>query len=210
MTDDLVRPQPPRELLDDSAPRFLPDGSFEEWMQAVFIAEGGPLHNPEHRHLEYARIGVLWTNVPNNRHGNDVLAECATGKPTALGKWARARMEAQLIEWFGVIPDFLITFSAPLVVLLSDRQFVALVDHELMHAGQARDKYGSPKFDALGRPSFRLRGHDVENFEEIVRRHGAKASFAFGLVKAAEEEPLVTDEAIARACGRVGKKEKAA
>jgi Putative phage metallopeptidase len=48
----------------------------------------------------------------------------------------------------------------------------ALLDHELMHIAEAVDKEGEPKFDSKGRKLFRMRGHDIEEFSAIVRRHG--------------------------------------
>jgi hypothetical protein len=48
----------------------------------------------------------------------------------------------------------------------------ALLDHEMCHAARACDGDGEPSIDTKGRPVWRTRGHDIEEFEEIVARHG--------------------------------------
>jgi len=49
---------------------------------------------------------------------------------------------------------------------------LALLDHELCHVAQAVDADGDPMREKKDRPVWRLRGHDVEEFEEIVARRG--------------------------------------
>lgn len=49
---------------------------------------------------------------------------------------------------------------------------LALLDHEMCHAARAVDGDGEPKIDTKGRPVWRLRGHEIEEFSEIVARHG--------------------------------------
>lgn len=52
-------------------------------------------------------------------------------------------------------------------------QQLALIDHELCHFQFSKDdETGEPKMDVRGRLIYRLRGHDVEEFTEIVARHG--------------------------------------
>ena len=48
----------------------------------------------------------------------------------------------------------------------------ALVDHELTHCAEALDADGEPKYDERGRRVYRSRKHDLEEFREIVQRHG--------------------------------------
>jgi len=52
----------------------------------------------------------------------------------------------------------------------------ALLDHELMHAAVARDENGDPKVDERGRVMYRMRKHDLEEFRDIVARHGCYKS----------------------------------
>jgi hypothetical protein len=55
---------------------------------------------------------------------------------------------------------------------VTDRQRDALLDHELMHAAIAYDEHGDPKIDARGRTVYRIRKHDIEEFRDVVARHG--------------------------------------
>lgn len=48
----------------------------------------------------------------------------------------------------------------------------ALLDHELCHCAVANDSNGEPKVDEEGRTCYRIRKHDIEEFYEIVARHG--------------------------------------
>lgn len=55
-------------------------------------------------------------------------------------------------------------------------QRTALLDHELMHAAVSRDENGDPKVDERGRTIYRMRKHDLEEFRDIVARHGCYKS----------------------------------
>lgn len=54
----------------------------------------------------------------------------------------------------------------------TDEQREALVDHELCHGGIVTDNEGEPKIDQRGRKIYRLRKHDIQEFSEIILRHG--------------------------------------
>jgi hypothetical protein len=55
------------------------------------------------------------------------------------------------------------------------------------HAQQACDKDGKPREDERGRPVWRVRKHDIEEFREVVERHGCYKSDLEAFVKAALE-----------------------
>lgn len=195
------RPMPPHETLGNSAePVFAPAPELIAWARETFIDDGAPLLNADHRHLCWASIGALWTNVPNGRAGRRVVGQCEMGLPP-MGKWGRARMERQLLDWFGEVPTFLLTFDAEYATSCSDAEFMALVEHELYHAGQKRDPFGAPKFRKNGLPAFAIRGHDVEEFVGVVRRYGAGAPDVQAMVDAANVGPAIADVKIAQACG---------
>lgn len=195
------RPSPREDVRASSGfPVFVPAPEIVDWAVAQFIESGAPLYNEDHQHLNFARIGALWTNVPNGRSGRRIIGQCEAGLPP-LGKWQRGRVEAQLIAWFGAVPDFLLTFDAAYCAECSDAEFMALVEHELYHAGQARDAFGAPKFTREGKPAFTLRGHDVEEFVGVVRRYGAGAALIEALIEAASRPPEITRASIAQACG---------
>jgi hypothetical protein len=55
---------------------------------------------------------------------------------------------------------------------VTDAQRQALMDHELMHAACVYDAHGEIKVDERGRTCYRIRKHDLEEFADIVTRHG--------------------------------------
>ena len=200
----MSRPRPPADLLDLIPERnFAPSHDLADWARTTFIDDDAALMNEEHRHLQFARLGFLWTAVGNSRHGRTIVGQCEPGAPRGLGRWSKARMEQQLEDWFGSVPDFLITLDAAYAAQCGDAEFCALVEHELLHAGQERDVFGAPKFRRDGSPAFAMRGHDVEEFVSIVRRYGvgAAAGDTLALVEAARAGPQVAPVSIASACG---------
>jgi hypothetical protein len=201
----LRRPAPPAAMLDPEnrdAPTFGPAPELETWLRSTFIDEGAPLQNDDHFHLRMAQIGVLWTSIENSRQGRHVVGQAERGESAVIGKWARARAELQISQWFGEIPDFILTFDAAYAAACSDAQWCALCEHELSHCGVERDMYGAPKFrKSTGLPVFTLRGHDVEEFIGVVRRYGAAAAGVQAMIDAAAEGPTLAAADIDFACG---------
>jgi hypothetical protein len=79
-----------------------------------------------------------------------------------------------LEDKLGYPPDFLIILSADFWAEASDRDREALVVHEALHCGHAKDAYGSLRFNSsTGSPIIGIMPHDVEEFEAVVRRYGA-------------------------------------
>jgi hypothetical protein len=163
----------------------------------------GDLYNPDHSHLSEAHIGVLWTNVQNTRQMRTIIGQSEI--PAAQGgKWKSARHDQQLEEWFGDVPDFLITLYSGYCETATDLEFAALIEHELFHCSQAMDEYGTPKFSKeTGKPIFAMRGHDVEEFLGVIRRYGTghPDSAASQMVSLAKEKPEVGMASISKACG---------
>lgn len=201
----LQRPMPPADLVDLNSlampDRFVPAPDVREWIENAFLYDDAPLHNPDHRHLMDAELGIVWTNSDNVRNMRVVLGQAELMPPMAMGKWARARACQQIGEWFGSMPDFLLTFSAPAAAGMDDASFCALVEHELYHCAQNVDVFGMPKFKNDGTPSFGIRGHDVEEFVGVVARYGASAAGVMPMVEAAQRPPLVGAASIAGVCG---------
>lgn len=52
------------------------------------------------------------------------------------------------------------------------KQKLALLDHEMCHTAPVLDEDGEKVRDTKGRICWRLRGHDIEEFRDIVARHG--------------------------------------
>lgn len=199
------RPFPPEDLLEDDAPGFLfdPAPAVEKWIRHTFLNEDSPLFNEEHIHLQDATLGILWTNVANSKQGRVVVGEAERGGRGQGGKLQKARATQQLYEWFGCIPDFLITLDASYSLQASDAVFMSLVEHEMYHCGQKRDEWGDLAFDDDGIPIFTMRPHDAEEFVGVVRRYGvgAAAGGVAELVAAAGLPPSVAIADIASVCG---------
>lgn len=182
---------------------MVPAPDLAQWAMRTFIEDEAPLYNAEHFHLQQARIAFVWASVDNARQGNLIVGQCELMPPMAMGKWARARVDQQLEDWFGESPDFLITLDARYAAQCDDLEFCSLVEHELLHAGQERDRWGAPRFLKSGRPKFAMRGHDVEEFVSIVARYGVAggAGSTRALVEAAKHKPQVGTVQISQACG---------
>ncbi|KQY20267.1 hypothetical protein ASD32_07200 [Rhizobium sp. Root483D2] len=199
-----MRPYPPETMFGlDGLKSFVPAADVGEWVKATFFDPSSPVANPEHDHLANAHIGYLWTVVENNRKGKRVIGQCETGSPQgAMGKWSKARAEQQVVEWFGSVPDFIITLDAEYCQQCGDAEFMALVEHELYHAAQDVDFFGAPKFNKMtGQPVFVIRGHDVEQFIGVVLRYGADAAGVRAMVDAANRPPEIARAHIEHSCG---------
>lgn len=195
----------PPLLADINQPAaFAPSKEMEVWMRETFLDEKSRFFNVEHDHLNSASLGVLWTNVPNSRQMKVIVGTAELGKPMGtMGKWAKARFQFQLLEWFGVDElDFLITLYAPFFAGCAEVEWYATSEHELYHCGQVMDDFG-PKFRKDGTPVFGIRGHDVEEFVGILERYGVEggAGDTRAFVGASKRRPLFTGKAIAIHCG---------
>lgn len=191
------RPRPASR--PDTGGGFCPAPDLLAWVERVILPKGGALYNPDHTHLAEAELAFLWAPCAFEKAGRTVLGQ-AEQVMFRAGGWQKARQEQQMIEWFGRVPDFLITLSADYCATCSDSDFCALVEHELYHIGQAIDAYGAPAFDGLGRPKLRIVGHDVEEFVGVVARYGPSPDVR-RLIAAAADTPAVPRLNIARACG---------
>lgn len=199
-----MRPFPPELLINEyvGINYFVPSPELEEWTRKTFLNDESPLHNPEHAHLLQAHIGYLWTNVPNVSKMRGVAGTAEM--PFFRGaKWQKARATMQMQEWFGAIPDFVITLDANYCNQISDTNFCALVEHELYHCAQALDEFGAPKFNALtDRPIYTMRDHDVTEFVGVVTRYGIGAvANGTAFVEAANSEPAIAHADISKMCG---------
>jgi hypothetical protein len=154
----------------------------------------------EDRHVGYQ--GLI-----RARNGRSIVGQAELGSTIGgMGKWTRARAEQQIVEWFGSVPDFVITLFAPYADQCDDASFVALVEHELYHCSQQRDEFGMPRFKkSTGMPAFCMRGHDVEEFVGVVRRYGADAAGVRAMIDAAAEGPTIASAGIGFACGNCPK-----
>lgn len=198
---NIARPYPPIEFIEEFAPyiKLTPATGVHEWVIEQIINEDGVLHNPDHLHLLEADIAFLWAATAFTKQGRTVLGQAEEVMMRA-GGWQKARMEQQMHEWFGEVPDYIITLAADYCAECGDAEFCALVEHELYHIAQKVDEFGAPEFTRDGRPKLTLRGHDVEEFVGVVRRYGASGEVQ-ELIDAASQPAEVAKIDIARACG---------
>ncbi|ATZ96710.1 hypothetical protein DYD83_15820 [Dickeya fangzhongdai] len=199
----MKRPHAPQSFITPADPypytRLTPANDIHDWISDNIINDSGYLHNPDHEHLAGADIAFLWASNAFEKKGRAVLGQCEEVMMRA-GGWQKARMEQQMYEWFGRVPQFIITLAADYCAECNDLEFCALLEHELYHITQAVDQFGAPKFNKEGRPVLKLRGHDVEEFVGVVRRYGASRDVQ-ELVDAANQPAEVAHIDIARACG---------
>jgi len=196
----MKRPIPPSSLFDDAYPSLIPADDVLEWALETFIREGSPLHNPDHWHLEHADLKFMWASNAFTKKGRTVLGQCEELMARA-GGWQKIRFEQQFREWFGEVPQFIITLAADYSLECSDLEFCALVEHELYHIAQEIDEFRIPKFiKKTGLPKLCMRGHDVEEFNGVVRRYGANEQVK-EMINAANEKPKIGLAKISQACG---------
>lgn len=195
------RPLPPEGLDPDG--EFRPDPALADWARRTFIERDGPLVNDEFAHLRVLTIGFLWTNVPNRRHQRGIVGQCELGEPRAMqGKWSKAQQQQQRRQWFGLIPDYMVTLDADYVLAHGDIEFCHLVEHELLHAGYELDDCGGVKFrKSTGLPIPAIRGHDVEEHLSIVKRYGAVTPQLREMFDALKAGPSVAPIRVSHACG---------
>lgn len=124
-----------------------------------------------HDHLSEARIGAAWRyRIKRDKDGLLVLGKC--------------RKASDLDREFADL-DFVVILNAEAWRHLTAAQRRALVDHELTHADVARDAAGEAKRDDRGRPVWRVRKHDLEEFRSVVERHGSYKADIEEFVRAA-------------------------
>ena len=197
----LDRPSPPFDFIHGEAMSFIAAPALRDWVAAAFIQPGGALYNGEHAHLESATLGFLWANGLNEAAGRRVIGQCELVAQGVRKTWAGQRQALLLRRLFGHLPDFVITIDAEQAQSLSDRQFCALIEHELCHAGQALDEGGAPRFTKQGRPVFAMRPHDIEEFTSVARRYGAWSPALQAFSAALASAPEISDGRLWEACG---------
>ena len=113
-----------------------------------------------HSHLAEAKIAMAWRfGWRPDADGRLRLGQCRKGSD----------LDRELHQFDFVI---LLNHEAWNRADFSAEQQAALVDHQLCHAQVAIDTDGEPKADELGRTVYRIRRHDVEEFRDVVARHG--------------------------------------
>jgi len=207
---DQIRPFPQPDFIDqaeeEEAIRLIPAPDLKKWVIANFLTLGGPLHNPDHDHIAeliHENEGFLafaWASQACTVKKQMVSGQCEKVMFN-VGGWRKARQEQQMRDWFGYVPVYLITIDASFCEQATDRDFCALIEHELYHIGVERAEDGEPLYsDMTGLPKHYLAGHDVEEFIGVVKRWGPSESVK-RLVEVAKNPPFVTARDISKCCG---------
>ncbi|MDW3027571.1 putative metallopeptidase [Acinetobacter baumannii] len=207
---DQIRPFPPQELIDkadeEEAIRLAPAPDLMNWVIANFLTIGGPLYNPDHDHIAELLhdneefLAFAWASSAYKSKQAMVLGQCEKVMFN-VGGWRKARQEQQMRDWFGFVPTYLITVDATFCDKANDREFCALLEHELYHIGVERDENGEMIFSSsTGLPKHYLAGHDVEEFVGVTKRWGASQSVK-RIVEAAKNPPFVSNLDISKCCG---------
>lgn len=128
---------------------------------------GGPMYvllrelvSEHHRELKDAKIALAFcTSWKADVDGRITLGKCK--KASDLDR------ELAAFDFIILLSRFFWRSEG-----VTDLQRRALLDHELMHAAVTYDDKGEPKRDARDRIVYRVRKHDIEEFADIVARHG--------------------------------------
>ena len=208
--DKQFRPFPPTELIDqaeqEEAIRLAPAPELKEWVVKNWLTVGGELHNPDHDHIAELLhdneefLAFAWASSAAVSKKRMVLGQCEKVMFNQ-GGWKKARQEQQMRDWFGFVPQYLITIDATYCEQANDRDFCRLIEHELYHIGVERDADGEIIYsDHTGLPKHYLAGHDVEVFFGEIRQHGVDSSVQ-RLLDIAKNAPFASETNIAACCG---------
>lgn len=208
--DKQFRPFPPTELIDqaeqEEAIRLAPAPELKEWVVKNWLTIGGELHNPDHDHIAELLhdneefLAFAWASSAAVAKKRMVLGQCEKVMFNQ-GGWKKARQEQQMRDWFGFVPQYLITIDATYCEQANDRDFCRLIEHELYHIGVERDEDGEVIYsDHTGLPKHYLAGHDVEVFFGEIRQHGVDSSVQ-RLLEIAKNAQFASETNIAACCG---------
>lgn len=142
---------------------------------------GARLIKAHHTHLSDVRIDYVFRSKASKDKGKVVLGKAR--KMGGLNAWLATDVDERAVE-----PDefFVIELAEDEWAGLSDKQRVALVDHELSHCVVSFDNKDEE-------PKLGIAPHDLEEFVEVVRRHGLWKQDVADLVKVGAEQLTLGD-----------------
>jgi len=116
------------------------------------------MRKENHSDVSEARIALAWRHrVKSDKDGILKLGQCVRN----------SGVHRELADY-----DFIIVLNKSAWDEFTKEQKLALLDHELCHIMPSEDKNGEHQQDDHGRKLFRTRRHDIEEFSDVVRRHG--------------------------------------
>lgn len=201
-----TRPMPPDILgafNGDYPVNVMPALDMPLWVKSTFLDPKSKVFNNDHYHPDDfmdGQICFIWAAGGYTRAMRRIIG-ITEELVFRCSYWQKMRQQQQMMEWFGHnLPAYIITLDADYCRQCSDVEFFALVEHELYHIGHKHDEFGPAFSKKTGLPKLAIRGHDVEEFIEVVRRYGASAEVQ-KMVDAANQKPTVSRVDIAGACG---------
>lgn len=153
----MARSRKPKPVSYELIDRDSPIGNPMYWLLDEVVDQ----HHPE---LRTARIALAWcTSWRPDVDGNVVIGKCMKASD----------LHRELAPW-----DFVILLAR--WYWRDDRTEPIhrrrLIDHECCHATRMLDKHGEPAEDERGRPVWRTRRHDYEEFVQIIARYGLEVT----------------------------------
>jgi hypothetical protein len=143
-----------------------------------------------HHHLVDAKIAIAW------RYGKKADADGRLW----LGQAKKGSDLDRSLHGYDFV--IILNFEAWNSSSFTEDMMRALMDHELTHCAVSNDSNGEPKMDESGKTVYRIRKHDLEEFREVVARHGQWKEDIRAFVEAAlrdqreaEDRPLLHPKA---------------
>lgn len=176
-----------------------PESESDVTFRSFLVCDGQPLEKdprviaekvldfPEHTDIYNggADIGWLFRTTEKIKTGRRILGTCYCA-PKVQGDLAPL-FDDMLTRLLGRIPDFLVVLDFDYWNEATPLQREILVHHEFLHASQAKDIFGAPRFDRDGHPMWALRAHDIEEFNDVVRRYGVHSEDVEAFLRAITE-----------------------
>ncbi|MBY3621096.1 hypothetical protein M2444_004770 [Paenibacillus sp. PastF-3] len=104
----------------------------------------------------------------------NIIARFRTGNWNSKGRQVLGRAKVlTALERYETKAEAVIIINKNAWQFLDDRMKEALVTHELCHYLVPTDKHGSPKLNKNDkRPVLQICGHDIEEFQLVVKKYG--------------------------------------
>jgi hypothetical protein len=137
-----------------------------------------------HGDLREAELGLAWRkNWTTDADGKITLGKCVKVSD----------LQREFMDY-----DFIIVLNKEIwhAQEWGHDKKLALMDHELCHATTALDEFGDVKYNEQDRPVFRTRKHDIEEFREVVERHGCYKADLEEFAKTLTSQPGLFDDAV--------------
>lgn len=131
-----------------------------------------------HSHLQQARIGFVYQDTASTRKGRQILASV---------RLINAHLQAA-----GLPFDYLVTVAKDEWNQSDHERRVTILDHEFCHCAFDREKW-----------VWTTRDHDIQEFREIVARHGLWTRDLRYLGQVLQERLPLEDEPVTGAVGAV-------